>query len=140
MRDQVATVENVNNFEGGVVIPFTVLGQQNTKLMDMLTDKVYKDSAMAVVREYTTNALDSHIAAGQTRQIHPCAALAEANMRRKIRLNRPRAKMESARYSAINTYPFMVLKRWLHSLTNKPFMPAPAPFPAPAWPWALCRV
>lgn len=69
MRDQVATVENVNNFEGGVVIPFTVLGQQNTKLMDMLTDKVYKDSAMAVVREYTTNALDSHIAAGQTRPV-----------------------------------------------------------------------
>lgn len=69
MRNLAATVENVTNIEGAVVIPFTVLGQENTKLMDMLSDKVYKDSALAVIREYTTNALDSHIASGQTRPV-----------------------------------------------------------------------
>ncbi len=68
MRNQVATVENVNNIQGGIVIPFKVLGQKNSKLMDMLSQP-YKDPAMAVIREYTTNAIDSHVAAGQTRPV-----------------------------------------------------------------------
>jgi hypothetical protein len=37
-------------------------------LMSVLTD-LYSDPAAAVIREYSTNALDSHVAAGQTRPI-----------------------------------------------------------------------
>lgn len=37
-------------------------------LMSILTD-LYSDPAMAVIREYSTNALDSHVAASQTRPI-----------------------------------------------------------------------
>ncbi len=37
-------------------------------LMSILTD-LYSDPALAVIREYSTNAFDSHIAAGQTRPI-----------------------------------------------------------------------
>lgn len=37
-------------------------------IMSVLTD-LYSDPAMAVIREYSTNAWDSHIAAGQTRPI-----------------------------------------------------------------------
>lgn len=68
MRNQVATVENLNNITGGVLLPFKVLGQKNSKLMDMLSQP-YKDPAAAVIREYTTNALDSHVQSGQTRPV-----------------------------------------------------------------------
>lgn len=54
------------------------LGDERTKmtfdensiahLMSILTD-LYSDPVMAVIREYTTNALDSHRAAGQTRPV-----------------------------------------------------------------------
>lgn len=37
-------------------------------LITVLTD-LYSDSELAIIREYSTNALDSHIAAGQTRPI-----------------------------------------------------------------------
>jgi len=61
----------------GVTVDSTVQGEDVAMsidqsalahIMNVLTD-LYADSELAVIREYSTNALDSHIEAGQTRPI-----------------------------------------------------------------------
>jgi len=46
--------------------------QTSAKAFDILSDKLYKDKILAVIRETVTNGIDSHIAAGQTApvQVH----------------------------------------------------------------------
>ncbi len=53
---------------GGKKIDMSIDENSLTHLMSVLSD-LYSDKIMAVVREYSTNALDSHIASGQTRPV-----------------------------------------------------------------------
>lgn len=40
--------------------------QQNAKMFNLLSDKIYKNKPLAVVRELSCNALDAHVAAGNS--------------------------------------------------------------------------
>ena len=53
---------------GGRKIAMSLDANSLVHLMSVLSD-LYSDPAGAVIREYTTNALDSHIASGQTRPV-----------------------------------------------------------------------
>lgn len=53
---------------GGEKIEMSLDSNSTAYLMSFLTD-LYKDPLLAIIREYSTNALDSHVAAGQTRPI-----------------------------------------------------------------------
>lgn len=66
--------------KSGIQVQSTVVGESFamkidnsmlTHIMGILTD-LYADPILAVIREYVTNALDSHIAAGATRPVEVC--------------------------------------------------------------------
>lgn len=58
----------VSNFEAGEVIEMTVSAAGMAYAMAALSN-MYNDPKLAVIREYFTNALDSHVKAGQTRPV-----------------------------------------------------------------------
>jgi len=55
-------VESVKQFDKSIA--FGISSEDASHLMEVLSD-IYKDTTLAVIREYTTNALDSHRDAGQ---------------------------------------------------------------------------
>lgn len=57
-----------NGSLGGEEVSLSFDEDSIAHIMGVLTD-LYSDSAMAVIREYSTNAYDSHVEAGQTRPI-----------------------------------------------------------------------
>lgn len=62
-----AVVERSGNL-GGTEIKMGVDSNSIEHLMSLLTN-LYSDAELAIIREYTTNAWDSHVEAGQTRPI-----------------------------------------------------------------------
>lgn len=63
-RDDIKVTSNLDGQKIGMKFDENSLAH----IMSVLTD-LYSDPALAVIREYSTNALDSHRAAGQTRPI-----------------------------------------------------------------------
>ena len=61
-------VLEVDSNLGGEKVGMTIDTSALAHIMSVLTD-LYSDPELAVIREYSTNALDSHIEAGQTRPI-----------------------------------------------------------------------
>lgn len=68
MKTQQANIENQNNFGDNEVIQYGADAEDMAGIMNILS-VMYSDEAAAVIREYTTNALDSHVAAGTTRPV-----------------------------------------------------------------------
>lgn len=63
------TTKNVESIKQTArAIKFGISAEDASHLMEVLSD-IYKDTTLAVIREYTTNALDSHADAGQTRPV-----------------------------------------------------------------------
>lgn len=65
--DQVDRNVRASNFKN--VIHFGIKAKNQAKIIRYLTDKIYNDKPLAVVREYLCNGLDSSILAGSTRPI-----------------------------------------------------------------------
>ena len=67
MRPNTVIAEREGNL-GGVQHKMTFDANSISHIMSVLTD-LYSDPELAVIREYSTNAADSHIAAGAARPI-----------------------------------------------------------------------
>jgi hypothetical protein len=68
MKTQQANIENQSNFGDNEVIQYGADLEDLAGIMNILS-VMYSDEAAAVIREYTTNALDSHVAAGTDRPV-----------------------------------------------------------------------
>lgn len=67
MKPTVRNIVTEGNL-GGRKITMTIDNNSMSQVMGFMAD-LYSDPAAAVIREYTTNAIDSHLKAGQTRPV-----------------------------------------------------------------------
>ena len=59
LNDKIGNIENNTGISGN---EFTI--SANSKMFDILSNKIYEDPITAIVRELSTNAIDAHLEAG----------------------------------------------------------------------------